>query len=244
MVVGKRAGVVGLVVLALTGCATAEPSAPALAAAGAANLKSARTTHIEGSGSFSIRDALSTSFDFKLSGEAELPDKSRMRMQISTPGAAIVLETISVGGRSYTKDPTSGTWTEGAAGTPMNATSVDLSAIRDVVEVDRPTIDGRRTRHLRYSTDSTKLLEALRLPGATHVPPVSGVRGSGDLWIRIDDSQIVRQSVTVSFQTDAMQALGFVGSGAARSTTFEMSIDMRFSRHGEPVVTISPPPTR
>jgi hypothetical protein len=244
MVVGMRAVVVGAVLLALTACSTAEPSAPALAATAAANLKSARTTHIEGTGSFSIKDALSTSFDFKLSGEAELPDKSRMRMQITTLGGALVLDTISVGGRSYTKDQTSGRWTEGAGGTAIDATAVDLSAIRDVVEVDRPTIDGRRTRHLRYSTDGTKLLEALRLPGATQVPPVTGARGSGELWIRIDDSQIVRQSVTVSFRTDGQPALGFGGSSTALSTTFEMSIDMRFSRHGEPVVTISPPPTR
>jgi hypothetical protein len=238
-----RAGVVGVISLALAGCAMSEPSAPALAAAGAANLKSARTTHIEGTGSFAIKDAASTSFDFKLSGEAELPDKSRMRMQISTLGAGLILETISVGGKSYAKDPTSGRWTEGAGGTAINATSADLSAIRDIVEVDRPTIDGRRTRHLRYSTDSTKLLEALRLPGATQVPSVTGVHGNGELWIRIDDSQIVRQIVTVSFQADGLPALSF-GGGSARSTTFEMSIDMRFSRHGEPVVTISPPPTR
>jgi hypothetical protein len=54
----------------------------------------------------------------------------------------------------------------------------------------------------------------------------------------------VRQSVTVSFRTGGLPALGFGGSSTALSTTFEMSIDMRFSRHGEPVVTISPPPTR
>ena len=239
-----RRGVVGLVLLALTACSFSEPSASEFAALGAANLNSARTTHIEGTGRFAMKGASATSFEFRLSGEAELPDKSRMRMQISAPGASLVLETISVGGRSYTRDPASGKWTESAGGTAINATAVDLSAIRDVVEMDRPTIDGRRTRHLRYYTDSSTLLEALRLPGAAQMPPVNGMRGSGELWIRVDDSQIVRQSITVSFETVAPPALGAVRSNPGRSTTFEMTIDMRFTRHGEPVVTISPPPTR
>jgi hypothetical protein len=242
-----RAGVVGVFVLALAGCSSPEPSAPALALTGAANLRTAGTTHIEGTGSFVINDAAAMSISFRLSGDAQLPDKSRMRVQISTLGTALNLETISISGKSYVKDAITGKWSEGAGGPAITASvdpfgSVDLSAVRDVTEVDRPIIDGRETRHLRYDTDSTKLLDAMR--SGARAASIANPQGSGELWIRVDDSQIVRQKVRVSFQVDALSDLGFSEAGGPDKATLLMSMDMRFSRHGAPVPTITPPPTR
>jgi hypothetical protein len=244
-----RAGLLGVVLCVSTACSLSEPTPPELAAAGAANLKSARTTHIEGTGSFAIKEAVSMSFDFKLSGDTELPDKTRMRMQILTPETALSLDTISIAGKSYFRDNASGLWSEGTDSAHTNAnidpfSSADLTAIRDVVEVDRPMIDGRKTRHLRYSADSAKLLDAMRLSAGAAGPSVARPHGSGELWIRVDDSQIVRQRVAVSFEMAGLD-LEFSGMAVGQGTaTFAISVDMRFSRHGERLASITPPPTR
>jgi hypothetical protein len=53
-----------------------EPSASELTAKGVANLKSAKTVHLDGSGSIGLKaqSGLSLSFEFKLSGDAEPPN--------------------------------------------------------------------------------------------------------------------------------------------------------------------------
>jgi len=66
-----------------------------------------------------------------------------------------------------------------------------------VVEVDRPEIDGRKTRHLRYQANTAKMLEDMRKAAGTSMESISNAQGTGELWIRIDDSQIVRQLVKV-----------------------------------------------
>jgi hypothetical protein len=249
VVVGIRTGLLGVFLCVSWACSLSEPTPLELARAGAANLKSARTTHIEGTGSFSIAEAFSRSFDFKLSGDTELPDKTRMHMQISTPGTALSLDTISIAGKSYSRRDASGLWSEDAGDAHTNTSidpfsSADLTAIRDVVEVDRPIIDGRKTRHLRYSTDGAKLLDAMRLSAGEAGPSVARPHGSGELWIRVDDSQIVRQRVAVSFEMAGLD-VEFAGMAVGQGTaTFAISVDMRFSRHGERLPSITPPPTR
>ena len=79
MSISRAAAVLAIAGLLLA-CAP-EPTASALTATGIANLKSAKTVQLDGSGSIALKaqSGLSFSFDFKLSGNAELPDRARCR---------------------------------------------------------------------------------------------------------------------------------------------------------------------
>jgi len=229
----------------------AEPSPNELLQKASANLKKAKTAHIDGTGSLAISSGLSISFDFKLNGDAEMPDKSRLSTQMSLLGQSLSVDTITIGGRTFSRGLMGGDWTESEANDPKSAVldplgQADLSAVAMVTEVDRPEIDGRMTRHLSYVIDQGKLVEKMKgaPSGTTPSLNVSGATGKGEIWIRTDDSQIVRQLVTLSVDIDG--GLGIPGASPAADTSkFEISFDIKFSRIGEPISpTITAPPTR
>jgi len=240
-----------LVVAALFLACTPEPTASELAAKGVANLRSAKSAHLEGTGSVALKaqQGASFAFDFKLSGDAELPDKARMNVQMALFGMSLNVDTIAVDGKEYAKDAVSGKWSEGRSKTsPVNSAldplgNVDASLIHNVVEIDRPEVDGRRTRHLRYDADAIKMLEDMRKTAGTSAQSISNLQGVGELWVRIDDSQIVRQLVRVTLDVDALAGFDFgAGAAAVGKASMEMSVDMRFSHHGEPIPQITAPP--
>jgi len=233
----------------LVACAP-EPTASALAAKSIANLKTARTVHLDGGGSLAInaQQGISFSLDFKVAGDAELPDKARMTLNITTFGRSFSFETITIGGKVYTKDATSGRWSEGTGSAPINSVmdplgNIDASSIHDVVEVDRPEVDGKKTRHLRYAADTTRMLADMKKAAGTSAQSFSNPQGTGEIWIRIDDAQIVRQLVKVTLDVDGLAGLD-LGPGAAGvgKASIEMSLDMRFSHHGEAVPQVTAPP--
>jgi hypothetical protein len=229
----------------------AEPSPTELLQKASANLTSAKTAHIDGTGSFAISSGLSLSFDFKLNGDAEMPDKSRLTTQMSLLGQALSVDTITIGGRTFSKGLMGGDWTESAANDPQSAVldplgQADLTAVTTVTEVDRPEIDGRKTRHLSYVIDQSKLVEKMKgsQSGTTPSLSVSGATGAGEVWIRSDDDQIVRQLVKISVDLDS--GLGIPGVSASPSASkFDMSFDIKFTHIGEPVSpAITAPPTK
>ena len=237
-----------LVALVLVSCSP-EPTASQLTAKGIANLTSARTVHLDGTGSLALKggNAFSFAFEFKLKGDAELPSKARMNVQLALMGMAFNVDTIMLDGKEYTKDAATGTWSEGSGGSPVNSLmdplgNIDASLIRNVVEVDRPDIDGRKTRHFRYEADTAKMIEEMRKSAGASTQAVSNPRGTGELWIRVDDSQIVRQLVTLSMDVDGLA--GFLPASASNigRASVEMSLDMRFSNHGGAVPQITAPP--
>ena len=80
--------------------------------------------------------------------------------------------------------------------------------------------------------------------GTTPTLTVSGATGRGEIWIRTDDNQIVRQLVTLS-----VDMAGDIGIPSASPTSgkgaFEISFDLKFSHLGEPVSpAITAPPTQ
>lgn len=234
----------------LVACGAPEPTASELTAKGVSNLRSAKAAHFAGTGSIALKaqNGLSFSFDFKLVGDAEPPDKARMRVQMALLGMTFDVETITVGGRQYTKDGVSGTWSEASEASPVSGLldplgNIDMSLIRDVVEVDRPEVDGRKTRHLRYQADVSKMLGSLRTASGDSSQSISNAQGIGELWIRIDDSQIVRQLVKVSFDVDGLAGLDIPGLTAdLGKASVELSLDMRYSDHGQAIPQISAPP--
>jgi hypothetical protein len=243
----------GAAVLAIVGLLVAcapEPTASELTAKGIANLKSAKTVQIDGTGSIALKaqNGLSFNFDFKMSGDAAIPNNARLNVQIALLGMSFNVDTITVDGKGYTKDPATGKWTQGAGKQQLNGMmdplgSIDSSLLRDVVEVDRPEIDGRKTRHLRYQADTAKMIEDMRKTAGTSTASVSNALGTGELWIRIDDSQIVRQLVKVSVDVDALSGVDVPAAAANMGkASMEMSLDMRFSHHGEAFPQISAPP--
>lgn len=239
-----------LVVTMLASCVP-EPTASELAAKAIANLRSAKTAHLDGTGSMAMKtgQAIPFSYNFTVSGDAVLPHNSRTNMQMVVNGVSLGIDTITVDGRDYTRVAGSGTWFEPQSGaTPINSilgplSRVDGPLVRNVVEVDRPDIDGRKTRHLRYEGDATTLLEDVLEATRTSSVSVSNPRSVGELWIRIDNSQIVRQLVTLSLELDGVHVqLAGIAPILGRAS-MEMSIDLRFSRHGEAVPQITAPPT-
>jgi hypothetical protein len=222
----------------------AEPTPTELLHKASANLTSAKTAHMDGTGSFAIGSAINLSFDFKLTGDAELPDKSRLTTQTSLLGQSVSIDTITIGGRTFTRGLLGGDWTESAADAQGAITGavldplgqIDLSAVASVIEVDRPEIDGHKTRHLSYVIDQGTLVDKMKgsQPGIGPTLNVSGATGKGEIWVRTDDSQIVRQLVKLSVDMDGN--LGLPGaSPVAGGSKLEMSFDIKFSRIGEPV---------
>jgi len=237
-----------LVVLSACG---REPSASQLTATGISNLQSAKTARLDGTGAIALKaqTGLSVSLEFKLSGDAEIPNRARMNVQMALLGMSFNVDTITVDGKQYTKDAVTGLWADGSKASSMNGVldplgNVDMSFIHDVVEVDRPEVDGRKTRHLRYQADTTKMIAALQQMAGTSTPPIANPVGTGELWIRVDDSQIVRQLVKVSLDVDGLAGIILPGSTSnIGKASVEMSLDMRFSHHGEAVPQITAPPT-
>jgi len=243
------AGLAAFAIACGSAATVAEPSPSELLQKASANLTQAKTAHIDGTGSFAISSGLAISFDFKLSGDAEMPDQSRLTTQMSLLGQSLSVDTITVGGRTFSKGLMGGDWTESEANDPQGAVldplgQADLSAVATVTEVDRPEIDGRKTRHLSYVIDQSKLVEKMKgSSGTTPSLNVSGATGKGEIWIRTDDSQIVRQLVTLSMDLDG--GLAIPGASPAPGTSkFEISFDIKFSRIGEPISpAITAPPT-
>ena len=96
----------------------AEPTPVELLQKANANLKTAKTTHIEGTGSVALKGGMSMTFDMKLSGDAEVPDKARITAQMSVLGQNISADSISVGGHTYVKTAGAADWVEGASADP------------------------------------------------------------------------------------------------------------------------------
>ena len=237
------------VIAALLLACNREPSASDLTVRGVTNLQSAKTVHIDGSGAVAIKGqgGFSLAFEFKMAGDAELPDKSRMNVQIALMGMNLAVETITLAGREFTKDAATGRWSESTGASSVNSLmdpmgNIDTSLIRDVVEVDRPEVDGRKTRHLRYQADTTKMLDELRKSAGSSSQPIANPQATGELWIRIDDSQIVRQLVKVSMDVDGLAAFLPASASNVGKASVELSLDTRFSRHGEAVPEITAPP--
>jgi hypothetical protein len=228
----------------------AEPTPTELLQQASANLTNAKTAHLEGTGSFAISSGLSISFDFKLNGDVEMPDKSRLTTAMSLLGQSLSVDTITIGGRTFSKGLVGGDWTESAANDPQGAVldplgQADLTAVTNVTEVDRPEVDGRKTRHLSYVIDQSKLVEKMKGSplGTTPSLGVTGAAGRGEVWIRTDDSQIVRQLVNISVDVDS--GLGIPGSTpTSGASKFEISFDIKFTQVGDPISpAITAPPT-
>ena len=254
-----RFAVAVLATLLVGACGSLEQSPTDLVRGASAKMQSTKSVHVEGTGSFGIKAGMSMSFDFKLSGDVEMPDKSRMSLQMSLFGQNLSVEMLSVDGKAYAKDPTTGVWTEASQskssssvppsllGDPMS--SFDLSKVASVVEVDRPVVDGKTTRHLRYTADPAKLADAMRQAAGSAKTPALTPTAVGEVWIRVDDGQIVRQSVKVTLDIDNAPSLfgALPGTSAAPSATkgsLEMAYDFTFSKHGQPIPAITAPPTR
>ena len=235
------AGLAAFAIACGSAATLAEPSPTELLQKASSNLKDAKTAHIDGTGSFAISSGLSISFDFKLNGDAEMPDKSRLTTQMSLLGQSLSVDTITIGGRTFSKGLMGADWTESAASDPEGAVldplgQADLTAAASITEVDRPEIDGRKTRHLSYVIDQSKLIEKMKgsPSGSTPSLNVSGATGKGEVWIRTDDSQIVRQLVKLSVDMDG--DLGVPGaSPTAGGSKFEISFDIKFTHIGEPI---------
>jgi hypothetical protein len=227
-----------------------EPSPSELLQSASANLTKAKTAHLEGTGSFAISSGLSIAFDFKLSGDAEVPDKSRLTTQMTVLGQSLSVDTITIGGRTFSRGLTGSTWTESAANDPQGAVldplgQADLTSVASVTEIDRPEVDGQKTRHLSYVIDQGKLVEKMQgsQPGTTPALKVSGATGKGEVWIRTDDGQIVRQLVKIAVDMDG--SAGIPGASPTSGTSkFEISFDIKFTHIGEPISPpITAPPT-
>jgi len=253
-----------LLAVLLNACGALEPSATDLVRGASAKMQSAKSVHVEGTGSFGMKAGLSMSIDFKLSGDLELPDRSRMKMQMNLLGSDLALEMLTVDGKAYAKDPLTNTWSE-ASKTKTSSTSVppslitdpigtfDLGKVANVVEIDRPVVDGQKTRHLKYTVDNAKLTDAMRQAAGGSPAPSVQPTTTGEVWIRVDDGRVVRQTATATLEFDGAPSLfGSLGgtstSPSVKTPTtkasFTFSMDFTFSNYDQPIPAITAPPTR
>lgn len=250
----RRFLVVALLAVTLTAACGRELSPGELAAASVANLKSAKTAHLDVTGSVALRGALSFSAEIIVTGDVSLPDRSRMTIRMPTLMPDRSLETVMIGDTSWARNTLDGTWSTGGSAKSFS-TMVDplrdlnAALTGDVVEVDRPIVDGRRTRHLRYPAASTKILDGLAQAAGllTGVVITSGspVEATGELWIRVDDAQLVRQVVRLSFDFESAGHIGlWGGGGGVGRTAGELTLDMRVSHHGARLPQITAPPVQ
>lgn len=245
--------------VSVTGCQLFEPAAADLLSTANTKMQAAKSVHLDGTGSLALKGGFAFSFDFKVKGDVEVPDKSRLSVNMVFFGQSIDIETITIGGRSYTKDPMSGAWDESTNTTSSSAfptltpmdplSSLDLSGVTSVVEVDRPVVDGQKTRHFRYSADPSRLKDVFEKSARATPLPYSNPTGVGEVWIRVDDSQIIRQSLKVTLDIEDLGGLipgGQLPSAAQTNakSTFEMGFEFNFSRHGETIPQITAPPVR
>lgn len=248
--------VVAALLVACAPATTPEPDATELAAKGIANLMSAQTVHVEGTfrlESVQLATGSKNVITAEMTGDSELPDSTRTHVRILVYGIHFETDTITVAGRAYAKDAhLQPQWHE-ASRAAVRSVVIDRMlyrrGIHDVVEIDRPQIDGQVTRHLRYRADPADAKEmtdlmSLGLPRyATSDAQISTPQGTGELWIRIDDSQIVRQLVNMSFTVELPPATARPGaSPTAEKEVTELSLDLRLSRHGVLIPEITAPP--
>jgi hypothetical protein len=257
-----RAAVIALAALSLSACGALEPSAADLVRGASAKMQTTKSVHIDGTGSLGIKGGFSMSFDFKLTGDLEMPDRSRMNLQMALFGQSLDVEMLTFDGKAYAKDPMTGTWSESSTGKSSSslppffitdpAGTLDLSKVAGVIEVDRPLVDGQKTRHLRYTADPGKLADSIRKSAGASSLPMSDPTMIGEVWIRVEDGQIVRQSMKVTleiedFSASLFGALPGASTAPAKPTakgSFEMAFDFMFSKHGQPIPAITAPPTR
>jgi hypothetical protein len=241
------AGLVVAVACNQPGSKEASPSE--LLAEANTKLRSGRTSHMEGTGTLAVKAGATVSFDLKLRGDAELPGKSRVTTELSLLGQSLSEETITIDGRTFTKNGAATDWVEGIASTGHGAFldplgQLDLTGVVDVTEIDRPQLGGRETRHLRYTVDPKQLLrQLLDSPSAVSYTP-SSPAGSGEVWIATDDGQILRQIVAITFDIEP-SAGSAVPSGVVglRKARFEAAFDLKFTLIGQPVSpAITAPP--
>lgn len=261
-----RVIVAALTLLVAAGCGILEPNATDLVRGASAKMQSAKSVHIEGTGTFGMKAGLSMSLDFKLSGDLELPDKSRMTMQMDLLGSKLSVEMLTVDGKAYAKDPLTGVWTDASKTKSSSSTSLppslitdpvgtfDLSKVANVVEIDRPVVDGQKTRHLKYTVDNAKLTDAMRQAAGGSPAPSVQPTTTGEVWIRVDDGRVVRQTATATMEFDGAPSLfgSFTVAGASPGVTktpatkasFTFSMDFAFSNYDQPIPAITAPPTR
>jgi hypothetical protein len=256
-----RVALVALAALSFAGCTVLEPSATDLVRGASAKMQSTKSVHIDGTGSLGIKGGFSMSFDFKLTGDLEMPDRSRMNLQMALFGQSLDIEMLTLDGKAYAKDPDTGAWSESTTGKSSSsmppffitdpASTLDLSKVAGVVEVDRPLVDGQKTRHLRYTADPGTLADSIRKSAGASSLPMSDPTMVGEVWIRVDDGQIVRQSMKVTLEIDDLGASLFGALPGASSApapkaaakgSFEMAFDFTFSKHGQPIPAITKPP--
>jgi len=250
----QRVVLVALVTLTLVTACGRELSPTDLAAASIAHLKGSKTAHVEVTGSIKLQGALSLGYEMIVTGDVSLPDNSRMTVRIPTLMPDRSIETIRIGDAGWARTTLDATWSSDGSARSFS-TIVDLLRDLDpvltsqIVEVDRPIVDGRKTRHLRYPARSTRMLDGLAqaagLMTGVVVTSGSAVDETGELWIRIDDGQLVRQLVRLSLDFESAGHIGLFGGGSGvGKVTGELTMDMRLSHHGELIPRITAPPLK
>ena len=246
---GKALLMAGLVVAVACNQAVATEASPSeLLAQANTKLRSAKTSHMEGTGTLAVKAGGAVAFDLKLRGDAEIPGKTRLNTELTILGQALSVDTITIDGRTFTRQGLAFGWEEGVAGPNQGLNplgQLDLTRVSGVIEIDRPEIDGRKTRHLKYTIESENLLRQLLDSATAPSFRPSNAVGTGEVWIATDDGQLVRQIVNIAFDIENAGGLGLPGTGGGTNKArFEAAFDLKYTLIGRPVSpAITAPPT-
>ena len=162
-------------------------------------------------------------------GDFQAPDRARGKVALTMGLFSVEMETITIGDTTYATNPQTGEWQLASGLTsalpgPTDFTGEAVPGLVDVALLGVETVGGT---------------PAYRLRGALPVEIMGGTEGKAraDYWIGVEDSLIL--------QIDAEGELGLdtVGDNAGAagiSGTANISMTIRFSRYGEPVLIEAP----
>ena len=165
----------------------------------------------------------------KFEGDFQAPDRSKGKMELSIFFFTVETQFVQIGDTNYSSDPETGEWqidTEPLSpfGSPTDfAGPESLTGIEDLVLVGEETRDGVKVLHLTGSVPASDFGEE-DAEGQLQV----------DIWTGVEDSLLREMSFEGEFETPEDLA------AATEAATAELSLTLKLSNYGVPVVIEAP----
>jgi len=157
------------------------------------------------------------SIDMSGKGDAKFPDAASMSLQVKTGGISVSTDMVLAGGKTYIKDPTSGSWTQPASAQSLSqftnqsdplASAAILKTAQSVKDLGDTTLNGSAVHHYQIVPDKNKVADQASTQEAKDL--VRSMLENGtiqlEVWIGKDD-HLLHQ---MKSDTDATVDLGKV----------------------------------
>jgi LppX/LprAFG-like lipoprotein len=196
------------------------------------------------------------SIDMSGKGQAKFPDAAAMTLAVKTGSVSVSTDVVVVAGKTYIKDPQSGTYIQpqgvenlsqfSSQADPLSATGV-LKAVQSIKDLGDTTIGGVAVHHYQIVPDKAKLADQASTQQAKNLVQQALQNGTVriEVWIGKDDHLLRRVKDDADATIDLNQALQAVmGSaqmppGSTVHTTAHTTIE--YHDFNAPVTVTAPP---